>query len=167
MEFSPLKRDREDGSSLGRCVGSTACPHLSQDPEIAPEVGKSKTKPKNPEDPGQTTTFANLCKLQDLLIVCSCWINTLHNSCSVSKPHRHVLAIFLGAADTTGMLPSPQGLCWLCSQCRSWETPNTGCVCARFWDRQTSQGCRVPFPVAIFLHVWPLCPVQPISHLLL
>lgn len=129
---------------------------------------QNKTNPKTqktPEDAGQTTTSANLCKLllQELLIVCSRWINTLHNSRTVSKPHRHVPAVFPGAADATGMLTPPQGLCWLCSQCRSWDTPHTECVCAGFWDRHTSQGCRVPF-LAVFLHVWA---VQPISHILL
>lgn len=53
MEFIPLKCDREDAPSLGRCAGSTACHHLSLEQEIAPEWGEqNKTNPKTKKPQG-------------------------------------------------------------------------------------------------------------------
>lgn len=162
---------REDASSVGRCIGNTACNHLSLYQEMAycTWSGESKTKTtpksKKPKPQGSRENHDLYKPLYTHIqrppyIICCYCINMLHNSYTVSRIHKHILTIFLRADHTTGAanmfsgtllaLPASPFTALKGGERRGARKPpvclHVERVCPGFLDRQSSQDCRFPFP---------------------
>lgn len=147
---------------------------------IAPEVGRvNQDQPQNPQNQtlriqGKPLPFQTAVNSDSK--TSSYCINMLHNSYTVSKIHKHMLTIFLRADHTTGAADIFLGTWWALpahpftalKEGERWGAGKppvyVGGMCPGFLDRQSSQGCRFPFPASrwwswlFFLHLLQLCP---------
>lgn len=173
---------REDVSSVGRCIGNTAFNHLSlyQEMKYCTWSGEGEPRP-TPKPTNQTLRIQGKPLPFQTAVnsdskTSSYCINMLHNSYTVSKIHKHMLTIFLRADHTAGAADVFLGTWWALpthpftalKEGERWGTGKPpvymGGMCPGFLDRQSSQGCRFPFPASrwwswlFFLHLLPLCP---------